>query len=167
MEPSPLTQDSRPHQFQPKIIRLYETLFQDDDDTDTGLSDGFWQEFFLHRTDAAGLKRILASMAPDDMLHVQAHSQQLVGRAVQRIKQGAPPADEVALEVRRRRHMVQLQTQAYEPDLDRLPRCRPRQEVHQSQLRHHLGARGAARRRRRHDRLHRYAGHGDAPWQEQ
>jgi hypothetical protein len=28
MEPSPLTQDSRPQIFQPKIIRLYETLFR-------------------------------------------------------------------------------------------------------------------------------------------
>lgn len=28
MEPSPLTQDSRPEIFQPKIIRLYETLFR-------------------------------------------------------------------------------------------------------------------------------------------
>ena len=28
MEPSPLTQDSRPEIFQPKIIHLYETLFK-------------------------------------------------------------------------------------------------------------------------------------------
>lgn len=28
MEPSPLTQDSRPDIFQPKIIRLYEQLFR-------------------------------------------------------------------------------------------------------------------------------------------
>jgi hypothetical protein len=28
MEPSPLTRDSRPEVFQPKIIRLYETLFK-------------------------------------------------------------------------------------------------------------------------------------------
>jgi hypothetical protein len=28
MEPSPLTQVSRPELFQPKIISLYETLFQ-------------------------------------------------------------------------------------------------------------------------------------------
>lgn len=28
MEPSPLTQDSRPEIFQPKIIRLYESLFK-------------------------------------------------------------------------------------------------------------------------------------------
>lgn len=28
MEPSPLTQDSRPEVFQPKIIHLYEALFK-------------------------------------------------------------------------------------------------------------------------------------------
>lgn len=71
-----------------------------EDDEDTELSDGFWQEFFLHRPDSAGLKRILDSVPPDEMLHLQSHSQQLVGRAIQRVKQGRPPADEVALEVR-------------------------------------------------------------------
>ncbi|KAH8708605.1 hypothetical protein GQ44DRAFT_776972 [Phaeosphaeriaceae sp. PMI808] len=101
MEPSPLTQDSRPDIFQPKIIHLYETLFTEDDeyaDADTELSDGFWQEFFLHRPDAAGLKRILDSVPPDEMLHRQMHSQQLLRRAVQGIKQASPPVDEIALE---------------------------------------------------------------------
>ncbi|KAH5402967.1 hypothetical protein HBI23_191060 [Parastagonospora nodorum] len=97
MEPSPLTQDSRPEIFQPKIITLYETLFKEDEE-DTDLSDGFWQEFFLHRPDSAGLKRILDSVPPDEMLHLQSHSQQLVRRAIQRVKQGRAPADEVALE---------------------------------------------------------------------
>ncbi|KAF2829699.1 DUF1741-domain-containing protein [Ophiobolus disseminans] len=97
MEPSPLTQDSRPEIFQPKIIRLYESLFREDDE-DTELSDGFWQEFFLHRPDSAGLKRILDSIPPDEMLHLQSHSQQLVRRAIQRIRQGKSPSDEVALE---------------------------------------------------------------------
>lgn len=46
-------------------------------------------------------------MPPDDMLHLQAHSQQLVRRAVQRVKQGMPPSDEAALEVRRRRDTLQ------------------------------------------------------------
>jgi hypothetical protein len=119
MEPSPLTQDSRPEIFQPKIIRLYETLFKvradwssvalprtelltsrQEDDEDTELSDGFWQEFFLHRPDPAGLKRILESVPPDEMLHLQSHSQQLVRRAIYRVKQAKAPSDEVALEVR-------------------------------------------------------------------
>ncbi|KAF2130819.1 DUF1741-domain-containing protein [Dothidotthia symphoricarpi CBS 119687] len=97
MEPSPLMQDSRPEVFEPKIIRLYESLFKDEDD-DAELSEGFWQEFFLHRPDPAGLKRILRPIAPDDMLHQQAHSQQLVRRAVLRVKQAKSPADHFALE---------------------------------------------------------------------
>ncbi|KAL5113444.1 hypothetical protein ACEQ8H_008688 [Pleosporales sp. CAS-2024a] len=97
MEPSPLTQDSRPEVFQPKIVRLYETLFKEEEE-DTELSDGFWQEFFLHRPDAAGLRRILDAVPPDEMLHLQSHSQQLVRRAIQRVKQARAPADEVALE---------------------------------------------------------------------
>jgi hypothetical protein len=71
-----------------------------EDEEDTELSDGFWQEFFLHRPDSAGLKRILGSVPPDEMLHLQSHSQQLVRCAIQRVKQGRAPADEVALEVR-------------------------------------------------------------------
>ncbi|KAJ4311028.1 hypothetical protein N0V94_008154 [Neodidymelliopsis sp. IMI 364377] len=97
MEPSPLTQVSRPELFQPKIISLYETLFKEDED-DVELTEGFWQEFFLHRPDSAGLKRILGSVSPDEMLHQQAHSQQLFRRAIQRVKQAKPPSDEVALE---------------------------------------------------------------------
>lgn len=71
-----------------------------EDDEDRELSHGFWQEFFLHRPDAGGLKRVVGSVSPDDMLHLQAHSQQLVRRALDRIKQSAAPADEIALEVR-------------------------------------------------------------------
>ncbi|CAN9481218.1 unnamed protein product [Alternaria alternata] len=97
MEPSPLTQDSRPEIFQPKIISLYETLFKEDDE-DVELSEGFWQEFFLHRPDTAGLKRTLASIAPDEMLHQQARSQQLFRHALLRVKQAKAPADEIALE---------------------------------------------------------------------
>ncbi|CAN9432582.1 unnamed protein product [Alternaria sp. RS040] len=120
MEPSPLTQDSRPEIFQPKIISLYETLFKvcplspspahlrqqcvlmqrgaQEDDEDVELSEGFWQEFFLHRPDTAGLKRTLASIAPDEMLHQQARSQQLFRHAILRVKQAKAPADEIALE---------------------------------------------------------------------
>ncbi|KAF2017021.1 DUF1741-domain-containing protein [Aaosphaeria arxii CBS 175.79] len=97
MEPSPLTQDSRPDAFQPKILRLYETLFKEEDD-EVELSDGFWQEFFLHRPDYPGLKRIIGGLGPDDMLHLQAHSQQLFLRAMLRVKQAKGPSDEVALD---------------------------------------------------------------------
>jgi len=43
---------------------------------------------------------MLASVAPDDMLHQQAHSQQLFRQAIVRVKQAKAPADEIALEVR-------------------------------------------------------------------
>ncbi|PVI07241.1 DUF1741-domain-containing protein [Periconia macrospinosa] len=97
MEPSPLTQVERPETFQPKIIRLYETVFRDEDE-DVELSDGFWEEFFLHRPDHAGFKRILNAIPPDDMLHLQAHSQQLFLQAISRIQQASFPSDEIALE---------------------------------------------------------------------
>jgi hypothetical protein len=99
MEPSPLTQVSRPETFQPKILRLYETLLAHDDDEDVELSDGFWEEFFLHRPDYAGLRRLLAALSPDEMLHRQAHSQQLFLRAIARVKLAKAPADDIALEV--------------------------------------------------------------------
>ncbi|KAF2107274.1 hypothetical protein BDV96DRAFT_506423 [Lophiotrema nucula] len=97
MEPSPLTQVSRPDIFQPKIVGLYESLFREDDE-DLELSEGFWEEFFLLRPDPQGLKRLLSTLGPDDMLHSQAHSQQLVLRAIMRVKQSKGPADEIALE---------------------------------------------------------------------
>lgn len=98
MEPSPLTQQSRPESFQPKIVRLYEALFREDEE-DYDLSEGFWQEFFLLRPDAANLKRILGYLGADDLLHLQAHSQQLFFRAVSYVKHDTPPSDDVALDV--------------------------------------------------------------------
>jgi hypothetical protein len=73
-------------------------LRQEDED-DAELSEGFWEEFFLHRPDHQGLKRILGRIPPDDMLHLQPHSQELFRRAITRIKQAAAPSDEIALEV--------------------------------------------------------------------
>ena len=71
-----------------------------DDDEDDELTEGFWQEFFLHRPDSAGLKRVLSEVSPDEMLHIQAHSQQLFRRAIHTVKQAQSPSDEIALEVR-------------------------------------------------------------------
>jgi hypothetical protein len=59
----------------------------------------------LHRPDSAGLKRILGSISPDEMLHRQAHSQQLFGCAIHRVKQANTPSDEIALEVRPHRKL--------------------------------------------------------------
>lgn len=70
-----------------------------EDDEGVELSEGFWEEFFLLRPDFTGLRRILNSLGPDDLLHFQAHSQQLFLRAIARVKEAKAPADEVALEV--------------------------------------------------------------------
>jgi hypothetical protein len=55
------------------------------------------------------------------MLHQQARSQQLLARAVVRIKQAKPPADEIALEVRTSLPLRPMASLAYSPDLDSLP----------------------------------------------
>ena len=70
MEVSPLTQQTRPSSFQPKIIGLYDGLFRQDDE-DLAYSDGFWGEFFLLRPDRAGLQRRLDELTADDLLHLQ------------------------------------------------------------------------------------------------
>jgi hypothetical protein len=42
----------------------------------------------------------LGSLSADDLLHFQAHPQQFVRRAINRVRAGSPPSDENALEVR-------------------------------------------------------------------
>lgn len=69
METSPLTQQARPQTFQPKIVHLYESLFKEDEEEEK--PEGFWQEFFLHKPDAASLRKILDELSPDDLLHRQ------------------------------------------------------------------------------------------------
>lgn len=74
MEPSPLTQVSRPDTFQPKIVKLYEALFQlpnADEDHDYEQSEGFWQEFFLLKPDPPSLRLVLQGLNADQMLHLQ------------------------------------------------------------------------------------------------
>lgn len=70
MEPSPLTQQSRPETFTPKIVQLYEILFTEQDD-DPDFSEGFWQEFFLLKPDPPRLRRVLSDLSADAMLHFQ------------------------------------------------------------------------------------------------
>ncbi|KFY52512.1 hypothetical protein V496_08388 [Pseudogymnoascus sp. VKM F-4515 (FW-2607)] len=69
MEPSPLTQQSRPEVFQQKIVELYDALFKDDEGGDK--SEGFWTEFFLLKPDLATLRRILGGLSPSDLLNLQ------------------------------------------------------------------------------------------------
>ncbi|KAF1809114.1 DUF1741-domain-containing protein [Eremomyces bilateralis CBS 781.70] len=97
MEQSPLSQQARPDVFQPKVIKLYESLLLDDED-EAEKPEGFWREFFLHKPDTAGLRQLLANLTPDDMLHLQFRTQQLVSHAIAYIKTGRGPSDEVALD---------------------------------------------------------------------
>lgn len=69
MEASPLTQDSRPTAFQPKIVQLYDDLFNEEHDATT--SDGFWREFFLLKPDRLRLQERLDSLSANDLLHLQ------------------------------------------------------------------------------------------------
>ena len=77
MEVSPLTQQTRPGSFQPKIIGLYDNLFKQDDE-DLASSDGFWGEFFLLRPDKAGLRRKLDELTTDDLLHLQVSTLEII-----------------------------------------------------------------------------------------
>ncbi|KAK2074186.1 hypothetical protein P8C59_008410 [Phyllachora maydis] len=87
MEQSPLTHQPRPEVFQPKIVRLYEALFQqDDEDGQDDKSDGFWAEFFLHRPDRAALRCLLDAIPPDELLQSDLRTRQLFSRAVAALK---------------------------------------------------------------------------------
>lgn len=70
MEVSPLTQQARPHLFQPKVAQLYDDLLRLDDE-DMAESDGFWREFFLLKPDKAALQQRLGNLSANDLLHLQ------------------------------------------------------------------------------------------------
>ena len=99
MEASPLTQQNRPSSFQPKIARLYDDLFRQDDE-DSVDAKGFWEEFFLLRPDRPRLERQLDRLTADDLLHLQNETQQLFVRAIDQVKTGKSPAADHALDVR-------------------------------------------------------------------
>ncbi|KAJ9645935.1 hypothetical protein H2199_002978 [Coniosporium tulheliwenetii] len=73
MEPSPLTQQTRPAVFKPKVIKLYEQLFEEAVEK----PEGFWHELFLLKPDAASLRSVLADLSVDDLLHQQVDPNQL------------------------------------------------------------------------------------------
>ncbi|KAL8799552.1 MAG: hypothetical protein Q9200_007512 [Gallowayella weberi] len=96
---SPLTRQTRPGSFQPKIDSLYEQLFKLHEDEEPDFGDGFWNEFFLLRPDRASLQRRLESISVDDLLHIQGATQQLFQQAVARINSGDAVSDGSALDV--------------------------------------------------------------------
>ncbi|KAL1958134.1 hypothetical protein VTO42DRAFT_4989 [Malbranchea cinnamomea] len=96
IEASPLTQQTRPDTFQPKIVQLYETLFLNQALLE--LSEGFWREFFLLPPDRSSLSQILNSLSPDDVLHIHPHTRQLLKRAIQEIASAKSPSNLYALD---------------------------------------------------------------------
>ncbi len=99
MEASPLTQQTRPSSFQPKIAQLYDDLFKPEDEA-LADSDGFWGEFFLLKPDKPRLKQLLKALGADDLIQLQHETQQLFVRAVTQVKSGRSPLVENALDVR-------------------------------------------------------------------
>ncbi|KAL2835176.1 hypothetical protein BDW59DRAFT_137278 [Aspergillus cavernicola] len=93
---SPLTQQSRPETFKPKIVQLYENLFQGSDYAEP--SEGFWREFFLLPPDRAQLNTLLEALSPDETLHLQIQTQQLFARGIREAASGSRPVDSYALE---------------------------------------------------------------------
>ncbi|KAJ5908822.1 hypothetical protein N7495_001504 [Penicillium taxi] len=96
MEASPLTQQSRPETFQPKIVQLYETLFKTTEDAEP--SEGFWREFFLLPPDRDRLHALLDGLSPDDTLGLQTQTQSFFARAVREASSGVASADSYALD---------------------------------------------------------------------
>lgn len=92
MEASPLTQQTRPETFKPKIVQLYETLFQvgfccvnspwlinGQASEDADPSEGFWREFFLLPPDSGKLGSILNGLTPDETLSLQVRRIAMLG----------------------------------------------------------------------------------------
>ncbi|KAJ5637698.1 hypothetical protein N7490_007577 [Penicillium lividum] len=96
MEASPLTQQTRPDTFQPKIVQLYESLFKLTEDAEH--SEGFWREFFLLPPDGGQLHVLLDKLSPDETLGLQTQSQHLFARAIREAAAGVAPSDSYALD---------------------------------------------------------------------
>ncbi|KAK5116357.1 hypothetical protein LTR62_007904 [Meristemomyces frigidus] len=93
---SPLTQQSRPDVFEPKVVGMYRRLFAEVEDEDK--LEGFWATFFLLRPDLPRLRRILDNTNANFLLQMQHQSQQLLVQSIAALKLGHAPADDHALE---------------------------------------------------------------------
>ncbi|OJJ44043.1 hypothetical protein ASPZODRAFT_135488 [Penicilliopsis zonata CBS 506.65] len=96
MEASPLTQQSRPETFKPKIVQLYENLFKTPDYAEP--PEGFWREFFLLPPDKGQLREILEQLSADETLELQAQTQHLFTRAIREVSSGVAPNNSYALD---------------------------------------------------------------------
>jgi hypothetical protein len=71
---APLTQQSRPDSFEPKITQLYLHLFNvlaNEEVDDAVPSEGFWREFFLLKPEKQRLYDILEPLTASDLTHMQ------------------------------------------------------------------------------------------------
>ncbi|KAF2862636.1 DUF1741-domain-containing protein [Piedraia hortae CBS 480.64] len=93
---SPLTQQTRPPVFEPKVIDLYKKLFGEVSDEEK--PSGFWRELLLLKPELGRLREILDKASGDFLLQNQQQSQQLLQHAVKAIKAAQAPADENALD---------------------------------------------------------------------
>ena len=98
-------------------------------------SEGYWAEFFLLKPDRKTLNARLEALTADDLLHFQDEGQQLFLHAVNSIKAGRAPSDEVALEVSPRCSEFAI-PETYSSDIDSVPSSSAVETLHESQLRH-------------------------------
>ncbi|KAF2212353.1 hypothetical protein CERZMDRAFT_68014 [Cercospora zeae-maydis SCOH1-5] len=96
MEQSPLTQQSRPNVFEPKVVGLYKHLFLEVEEDDK--DDAFWTTLFLLKPDTEKLREILDPIDAEFLLHIQHQPQQLLLEGLARVKAAQAPADENALD---------------------------------------------------------------------
>ncbi|KAJ5441104.1 hypothetical protein N7491_003510 [Penicillium cf. griseofulvum] len=96
MDASPLTQQSRPESFKPKIVQLYENLFKTADDADP--SEGFWRELFLLPPDRSQLHAILDQLSPDETIGLQIQTRRFFVRAIHEAAAGVAPSASYALD---------------------------------------------------------------------
>lgn len=69
---SPLTQQSRPGTFEPKIVQLYQQLFSLDHEVEESLPpEGFWRELFLLKPEKQKLYDVLEPLTADQLSHLQ------------------------------------------------------------------------------------------------
>lgn len=94
MEQSPLTQQTRPDVFEPKVVGLYRSLFRvcmfvvfglqtsnrSKDVEDDEKSEGFWRELFLLKPDLPKLREMLENTDAEFLLHIQVSVHSAMGR---------------------------------------------------------------------------------------
>lgn len=68
---SPLTQQTRPDVFEPKVVGLYRRIFREGEDEDK--DDAFWSTLFLLKPDPSSLQNILENTDAGFLLQLQVY----------------------------------------------------------------------------------------------